>query len=220
LTQSDVGATVRVVVTASNSAGQASASSAATAVVTQQTGPTSPVLDTFNRANGALGPNWGSVAGGFVNLVVSANTAVDTSASSYAWNYWKARQFGPNSEAYATAASLVQTDLIRVCVRLTSPTSTSRSGYCLQESAGSWSIRRIDLGTSVQIGGTATQPVAVGDRLAIRAVGSTITVWYQPSGGSWTQLLSTTDGTYATAGYAAIETRGSALDDFGAGSLP
>ena len=57
LTVADVGSRIVVVVTGSNSSGQASATSAPSAVVVASSGigPTTPVLDNFNRANGGAG---------------------------------------------------------------------------------------------------------------------------------------------------------------------
>jgi hypothetical protein len=215
----DVGATVRVNVTATNSAGTSTAPSAATATVTgaAASGPRDAVLDNFNRANGAIGLNWGQIFGGFVDLAISGSEAVDPSASSFAWNYWAA-QFGPDSEAYATITTL-STDAIRVCARMTNPTTSQRSGYCVQATGNTWSIRRIDNGTATQLGAVATQTVGAGSRFGITVVGTTITAWYAPSAtAGWTQVLTVTDSTYQGAGYIALEARGSHLDNFGGGT--
>ena len=226
---SDVGFTLVLQVTASNSAGQQSASSAPTAVVSQSggggggggggTGPSgSSVLDDFNRANGPVGSAWSVVYGGFTSFSVSGNVAVDSSSTSYAWEFWNGQQFGPDSEAFATVES-VSGDVVRVCARMVTPGGSGRSGYCVQQKAGSWSVVRLDKGTSVQLGSAVTQSVAVGDRVGIVVSGSSVQAWYAPAGGSWTQLESQTDSTYTAAGYLALESRGSAIDDFGGGTI-
>ena len=53
----EVGATIRVSVTATNSAGSAQASSAPTIVVTSAAGPVTPLLDDFNRSNNSGPPS-------------------------------------------------------------------------------------------------------------------------------------------------------------------
>jgi hypothetical protein len=78
---------------------------------------------------------------------------------------------------------------------------------------------RVDGGSSTTLGATAAQTVSVGDKLGIRAIGSTIEAWYyDSSAGTWSFLFSRTDSTYSSAGYIAMESRGSALDDFGGGT--
>ena len=72
-----------------------------------------PVLDNFNRANGPAGGNWLLIKStGFATMNVSGNAAVEAQVerSSYAWNYWSAASFGPDSEAYATIASWIGSD--------------------------------------------------------------------------------------------------------------
>jgi hypothetical protein len=215
----DVGATVRVNVTATNSAGTSTTPSAATATVTGiGSGPQDAVLDSFNRANGAIGPNWGQIFGGFVDFAISGSEAVDPSASNFAWDYWAALQFGPDSEAYATITTL-STDATRICARMTNPTTSQRSGYCVQAAGNTWSIRRIDNGTATQLGAAATQTVSAGSRFGITVVGTTITAWYSSTAtAGWTQVLTVTDSMYQGAGYIALEARGSHLDDFGGGT--
>ena len=150
-------------------------------------GPRDPVLDNFNRANGPIGPNWGQIFGGFVDFAISGSEALDPSASSFAWDFWAALQFGPDSEAYATITT-PGTDAIRICARMTNPTTSQRSGYCVQATGNTWSIRRIDNGTATQLGAVATQTVAAGSRFGITVVGTTITAWYAPSAtAAWTR---------------------------------
>jgi hypothetical protein len=219
LAAADVGATVRVKVTATNTAGNSTTPSAATATVAAAApGPQTSVLDNFNRANGPIGANWGQIFGGFVDFTVSNNEAADPSTSSFAWDYWSALRFGPDSEAYATITT-IGTDAVRVCARMTNPTTTQRSGYCVQAAGSTWTIRRIDNGTGVQVGVSATQTVAAGARLGITVVGTTITAWYSPNASSgWTQLLVLTDTTYQGSGFIALEARASHVDDFGGGT--
>jgi hypothetical protein len=216
----DVGSTLRAVVTGSNSSGSASAASAAAGPVAAAQGPVTPLLDDFNRANGPLGSNWGLVFGGFVDFSISNNELADPSASSYAWDYWKAQQFGPASEAYVTVKT-ASGDAIRVCARMLNPSTSGRSGYCVNAVGGAWTIRRIDNGTATTLGATVNQAITAGDRISIAAIGSAISGWYfSAANGTWTQLLTRTDTTYAAGGYLALESRASHLDNFGGGAIP
>jgi len=216
----DAGSTLKVVVTGSNSAGSSQATSAPTSLVAKP--PTSPVLDNFNRANGGAGSKWTVIKStGFALMNVSGNTAVDSSTTNYAWNYWNAASFGPDVEAYITVASYAG-DTIRVGARVTP--GTTYSGYFVSVSpTGGWSIIRIDNGGSpVTLASGVTQTVASGDKIGIRIVGSVVTALHYTSTG-WTQALSYNTNSdsvrYTSAGRVAIEFRAGAFDDFGAGTI-
>jgi hypothetical protein len=225
---SDVGSTIRVVVTGTNSVGSAAASSAATAVVVAGSiAPTTPVLDDFNRANGGAGPNWALLKPtGFATMNVSGNAAVDSSSSLFAWDYWNAASFGPDCEAYVTIASYGANESIRVGARVTGAGTASPSGYYVSVgSTGAWSILRIDNGGgSNTLASGVAQALASGDKVAIRIVGSVVAALHFTSGGGWVQVLShDTSGDsvrYTAAGRLALEFKTSTLDDFGGGTLP
>ena len=179
--------------------------------------PSTPVLDNFNRANGAVGSNWGLMNGGFATFQVLSQQAVAPSGTTYAWNFWQQQQFGPDSDVYTTLAT-TSSDAVRVCARITSPTTTSRSGYCAQISGSAWTLVRIDKGTSVVLA-TGSQTVGAGDKLGLTVTGSALVAWYAPAAtGTWTRILTATDTTYTSAGYLAMESRASHLDDFGGGT--
>jgi len=63
--------------------------------------PTTNVLDTFNRANGAIGAGWIVDKSG---LVVSNNALTQTAGDN--WGLWNANTFGPNQEAWITIKTL------------------------------------------------------------------------------------------------------------------
>jgi hypothetical protein len=180
-------------------------------------------LDNFNRANGGAGANWSLIRpSGFAALNVSANQAVDSSASLFTWDFWNAATFGPDSEAYATVTA-VGSDAIRIGARVTNGGTTSHSGYYVAISGtGGWSILRIDAGASTTLITGPTQTLAAGDKIAIRIVGSVITALHF-SAGNWQQVTSydtAADSTkYSAAGRLALEFRNSTLDDFGGGSI-
>ena len=226
LAAADVGSTVRVNETATNSAGSSSAATAASAVVSAGLAPTTPVLDNFNRANGPVGTGWSLIKPtGFAVMNIASSAAVDSSGTAFAWNYWKTASFGPNAEAYVTIQSYGASDVIRIGARVTGGGTTSPSGYYVAVSAtGVWSILRIDKGGSpVTLASGVTQPLAAGDKLAIRIVGSLVSALHYTTTG-WTQVLSYDTShdsiRYTAAGSLALEFLSSRLDDFGGGTIP
>ena len=229
LVGADVGSTVRVNETATNTAGSASASSTTTAVVSAAATlvPTTGVLDTFNRANGGVGTNWSLIKPtGYAVMNIAGNAAVDSSSTAFAWNYWNAASFGPDSEAYVTVSSYGASDVIRIGARVSGAGTGSASGYYVAVSAtGAWSILRIDSGGSpITLASGVTQTLAAGDELAIRIVGSVVSALHYTHATGWAQLLSydtSHDSTrYTAAGNLALEYKTSTLDDFGGGTIP
>ena len=227
-TSTDIGSTLTATVTATNTAGTLPATTTPTAVIAAVSAlaPTTPVLDGFNRANGAAGANWSLIrSSGFAAMKVSNNAAVDSSTSQFAWNYWNPSTFGPDSEAYATITAWGASDVVRIGARVTGAGTNNYSGYFVAVSAtGVWSILRIDNATVTTLATGPTQLLAAGDQLAIRIVGATITaLHYTPTGG-WTQVLTydtSADTTrYTNPGYLAIEFKTSTIDNFGGGSIP
>ena len=212
-----------VVVTGTNPSGSSSAASAATTVV-GWLAPVTPILDAFNRANGAAGSNWSLIApSGFGAMNVSGQAAVDSSTTKFAWNYWNAASFGPNVEAYCTI-STAGADTFRIGARVTGGTA-SHSGYYVSITAtGAWSIIRVDNGASpTTLASGVTQTLAAGDKIAIRIVGSRVTALHFSLAAQWAQVLSyDTAGDavkYTGAGRLAVEFRAGAIDDFGGGTL-
>ena len=185
------------------------------------------MLDNFNRANGGVGTNWSLIKPtGFGVMNVAGNAAVDSSSTAYAWNYWNAASFGPDSEAYVTISSYGASDVIRIGARVTGGGTSTPSGYYVAVSAtGAWSILRIDNGGSpVTLASGVTQTLANGDELAIRIVGAVMSALHYTSTTGWTRVLSydtSKDSTrYTTAGNLALEFKTSTLDNFGGGTIP
>jgi hypothetical protein len=184
------------------------------------------VLDAFNRANGGAGSNWSLIRpSGFATMNVSGNAAVDSSTSAFAWNYWNAANFGPDSEAYVTVASYGASDVIRIGARVTGGTNAHSGYYVAVSATGAWTIIRIDNGGSSPLTlASATRPISSGDKIGIRIVGSIVTALHYTTAAGWVQVLTynTSSDTirYTAAGRLALEFKTSTLDDFGGGALP
>ncbi len=178
--------------------------------------PTTGILDNFNRADGALGANWGRP---YSNLLgewaVSGNQCVAGALQNGAVaNYWSAATFGADSEVYAIRIS----GGFSIALRLADVTGTSPDGYYNDTSAGS--INRLDNGATTQLGATFTGVTTNGNSAGFEAIGSTFKA-YEKSGGTWAELASRTDSTYSAAGYLWItcSLQGNTLDDFGGGTV-
>ena len=230
LVSSDVGFTLEVVVTATNGFGTVSATSTQTAVVTSAAGPLTPLLDSFNRPDGALGASWLNLPAfsspSTNNLTISAQQV--TSPTGESGDYWNT-PYGPNSEVWATVAAkpTANNDLVTLGLRYQSPGSATSSGYqaaFINVSSGTDQYKiwlRTNGQTSAVLASATGPELSAGDQLLFRAIGTTLELW-RDSAGKWTKLLTATDGTITSGGYLALITRDGAvrLDNFGGGTLP
>ena len=153
--------------------------------------PTTSLLDSFNRADGALGPNWtnpvevSNVAPTILsNRVICAN-------SSFGDAYWNQTMFDSEVEVYATipAAATDQTDTFLSC-RITNPGTASINMYQADFSTVSQNvtINRV-VGGSFVSRTTVPLALAAGWKVGLRATTATdsylLEAWYD-SGGGWT----------------------------------
>jgi len=230
----DVGSTLRVTVTASNTAGSAPATSNATTKVSSAAGPVTPLLDDFNRANntGPPGANWTHMAVGSGkatnNLFISEAQAAAKSGANA--DYWNPQAFGPNSEAWVTVVTkpTQNDDPVVLSLRLQNPAASTASGYFADYtfSAKEKDKYHIKVRTNGAVAATIATAnngpsLVAGDRLLFRAIGSTLELW-RFTGSSWTLLLTATDTTYPAAGYLGLAASDEQvrLDNFGGGTLP
>jgi predicted extracellular nuclease len=105
-----------------------------------------PVLDTFNRRNGPLGPNWIGDLGNY--LVLSNQARILTSGAAY----WNAPAFGADQEAFVTLTDI-------------SPMAQSQ-GLLLKVRAR---VNRIDHGYQLEAGAIAVSYDARGQRLVVES---------------------------------------------------
>jgi hypothetical protein len=234
LVAADVGSTIEVAVTATNASGSAQANSAPTGLISSAPGPLTPLLDDFNRPDNTGPPsaNWSHLpvgsAGATNNLLISSQQVTGMTGGSNG-DYWNVAQYGPDSEAWITVVAKPTLDqsVVALFVRLQNPGLSNSSGYqaiYTFRSSGADQYRivtRTNGGIAATLASQTGPTLKAGDRLLLRAIGSTIELW-RFSLGSWTLLLSATDTTYKGAGYVALSAANNVVqvDNFGGGTLP
>ena len=196
--------------------------------------PTTGVIDSFTRADESPlsdGGNWSQGPEEFdgastlklvSNQVAQTQTPddVNTKGSAYRNN----ANYGPDAEAYVDVATVPEF-FMSLYVRIVTPGVGTTDGYFIfidtTSGTNNWTLARKDNNTSVAIGSNGSQAVAAGSKVGLRVLGTTLSAWYQPSGGSWTQVVSTTDTTYSAAGRIAMKMRGDLgrFDNFGGGTV-
>jgi hypothetical protein len=212
-------------VTATNSAGSASATSNQTAAVAAAASggsfPTTPILDNFNRAGPAAGSTWSTMFSG-ESLFSLLNSQAVAAGGTYAAGAWNAGTFGPNVEVYATMNSDVGLNLF---ARVANPGATGISGYTIEfhPNLSAVYVYRITGGAySGILGGAISTTFARGARVGMQVTGTTISAWID-TGTGWKLVGSRTDSTYSQAGYIGAELYGGtnrSLDDLGGGTAP
>jgi hypothetical protein len=195
--------------------------------------PQTAVLDDFNRADGAsLGANWlhTYAAGQAANFDggISSNQAYNPDSGTAHPLYYTVAQYGPDCEAYVTMPVLPAAGSgMIVGARISGVGGAGYSGYAAGIVIGAagndaFEINRIDTGVSTLLRATYIADAANSSAIGLEIRGSTITMFYKVSGGSWLQIMSVTDSTYASAGYLLLilPNDGSArYDDFGGGTV-
>ena len=195
--------------------------------------PTTPILDNFNRADSSsIGGDWSQfMRSGSYDMGISSNQEYNPDAE-YNGLYHDAAQFGPDCETYVTVAVLPPYEnYFALYIRLKDVTvdvwnyDGYQAGLWRYDNAGNdrlnLTIRRVDDNVLTQLGaGVDIGDHGNGDRLGIRAVGSSLELWYD-DGAGWELRATRTDGTYGAAGYVGFfhPSEGTMrLDDFGGGN--
>lgn len=182
--------------------------------------PVNGILDNFNRADGALGANWGGklFSGDSGGCTVVSNQASCTASQS---DYWSASTFGPDCEVYATLPSTAG-PFGGIFARAINPGTGTFCAYevYIYQPGSVLQVYRIDNGTYNQLGADIAQTISNGDSAGIEIIGSTITVYYKVGAGAWASVGSRTDATYSGAGYIGIEGDGGTFpfENFGGGT--
>jgi RHS repeat-associated protein len=185
--------------------------------------PSTGILDNFNRADGALGSNWtGPVwPSDSPDQIISQRMAPP--GSGWGDDYWSAQQFGADQEVYYTLAALGNGNSSEPLVRVQNSGTGSLRAYGLyvDDAGDTLQIFRVENTSETPIGAAASVTIGAGDQIGLRAVGTTISAWHRPSGGSWTQVVSVTDSTVTGPGYVgiALDSGSVRIDDFGGGTV-
>lgn len=192
--------------------------------------PLTPVLDNFTGTNGddlpVYSANWDATPTGGTALEIQSNAATGTSAGGNNSNSW-GTTFGPDCEVYVTVSTAAAAgNVILLLARGVQTTSLATiDGYALRyaPAAGTdtLTIQSVTNGAQTSIGAAFSQEIANGDSIGLECVGTTLTCYYKPSGGSWSALFSRTDSTYSSAGKIGLlsSSTGVRLDAFGGGTI-
>lgn len=187
--------------------------------------PLTPILDSAIRSNstGISSTNWVNLVGSF-NISSNAFLPVTGSNSTNLY-YWGASLFGPDVEVYTTISNKGSNgDDLELYARYN---PTTGKGYKLEPdiAGGQIHIYRVDPGEN-QLGATIAQTFSSGDSIGMSIVGSTLTIYYKASGGSWVSKGTRTDSTYTSSGNVALGSFTGAgvtpdikFTNFGGGSL-
>ncbi len=176
--------------------------------------PTTPILDDFNRADGALGSNWSlrSGAGGIVS-----NQAGQSGGGDYG-ERWIASTYGPNAEMFVSIVTVGNGISLAIDndgagnyygVNYDRSISTTTADLIVSAS-GSESV----LGASISVSFTD------GDGIGLARRGDQLQLWKRSSG-VWSFVDSRTDTQVTTGGYIGFYLYGGAqawIDNFGGGS--
>ncbi len=181
--------------------------------------PTTSVLDDFNRANGALGNNWGGLRSGYA----VASQRMDVNAGGDI--YWTANYFGVDQEAYVTLTAIdLNADEICLELKAQSASSIDPGQAAVVYHPGSSSVQVWTYSTSqgwVPQGSPLPVSYANGDVFGVRALASGQVEVYR--NGSLLGSRSITSWPYyahgGSIGLFHLNAGNTLLDDFGGGTM-
>lgn len=181
--------------------------------------PQTPVLDTFNRANGPLGNNWA----GSINGYALVNSQVDVGFGGDL--FWAATSYGATQETYVTL-NTIDTDATEIDLLLKSQSSSYWGSGLLMvhynapnQQLQVWSYAPTQGWR--QWGSDLAVALGVGDQLGARATAAGQVEMYR--NGNWLGSRDVSGWPYATSGgYIGLWMVGAndaVLDNFGGGTL-
>lgn len=193
----------------------------ATAGVAVSSFPQNAVLDTFNRANeGPPMTGWAENVAGAGYKVLS-NAAIGTGAFSV--SRYTATGTMANAEAWATVAAKPTVDAQNMGVGCRMTTGSSYDAYFFfgtnKTGTDTLAIWKVVAGVYTKISSDVTQEYNVGDKLGVKAVGTTISGWVYTAG-AWSKAIEMTDSSVSAAGYIGMagDVTFQSWDDFGGGT--
>ena len=207
-------------------------------------GPTTPILDNFNRNDSAtLGPNWSNgtaepgASNTYENFQVNNQTLyMDAPVHHYDADYWIKQIFGQDQELYCT---LVQPPLGNTSLSLMMRRPYPYGGISSTNSTG-WKIAVFHDGLQqyyadgvVGSFGTTVGPYYTitwkpGDKLLLRMVNDTMLVWFSNASVGWSLIINNSSPKYIRPGYLGLYCVGDSnnisngdirIDDFGGGDI-
>lgn len=183
--------------------------------------PTTPIIDDFNRANGAIGANYTipTFAG---SMNVSSNTVVAAAANSIAIRNTLTYQ---DVEIYGTLSTKPTDGNVALLFwrAVQTASAATMDGYVLRITAVAGAsndtiqVQSLTNGVATTIGANFTQEITNGDVVGIRMVGATVEVFI-----NGTSLGTRSDSTYTATGQIGIglsATSSGAWDNFGGGTM-
>jgi hypothetical protein len=181
--------------------------------------PSSSVVDAFARpgenplSDGGSWSTYTAYAAEAALEIITSGQATTTSSGSVGGALWTAAS-PADVDAYLTVAALGASDFILLWLRVTN--ASTLSGYRIKFTP---TTLQVYLATGSLIG-TTPVTVGLGDQIGARMSGTTLTVYHQPSGGSWTQIFSVGDATYTT-GYVGVSvtSQTAAISNFATGAV-
>ena len=184
------------------------------------------VLDTFDRANSLLRGSTASGGDTWATTLINSATTTDLAIASNALegngqSAFMNTSHGPDVELWAEVAQVPGSGQYFFLAARITDQAAAWEGYAVIYIVGTgWQLRRYDNGSSSVLGATVASPtVAVGDSIGFSVVGSTLTAYHKPSGGSWTAVFTRSDATYSGAGKLGLElVSGSRIAQLGGGA--
>jgi hypothetical protein len=193
---------------------------AARSTTTRYDFPKTQILDNFDRADAAnLGSKW---TDGYNGFDISSKSAAPEIAGDYSITTFNTVNSSANQECYCTLKTVASNEKLGLYVRWN---NAAGNGYGLTAhfTAGGNYMNLYRTDNYVDTGlSTTNMTFASGDKIGLRANGSTIEAWYKSVSGNWQLISSVTDSTYSNAGQFEIVGYGTTvrMDDFGGGAIP
>lgn len=200
--------------------------------------PSTPILDNFDRADGAIGANWGVSSTGTALPTILSNVAI-AAASAYGAAIWEASTFLPDQECYITIPTgSTSFSEVGLQARVTNQNTASKNYYLLRAeetsggNGGIWISRGYggtDSGTLAKYNTNLTFGDSLGLQVLTSGANYLVKSWIKRGSANWTQLATYTEvGGVATypnlnvTSYIGFANYGSAttsrsIDNFGGG---
>lgn len=183
--------------------------------------PTTPILDDFNRANGALGPNWTQAVNAYSMPLIVSNAMDWPQFPSAAW----ATPYLPSQEVRVKANAV--TAVYFLC-RFNNLNTGAENGYVIySDIAGGTSCEGFKWssgnGTQTSMGFDAAAISPTDTCIWVNATGTLISLYGGSDGVNYTLRKTWVDGTYTGGGsigvYQANNGLPTSLDNFGGGNV-